>query len=382
MAELQSTNVTGTLCVNGVAIGGGKDVKYCCITASTNFTPSQDLVDGDAFVEHHIVGGGGGAGAFYGVGKGGFSGNSPNCVCFCQTCNTNFRGCGAAFCKGRTCITATDACCVVVGTGASAAQATGLTTQCPLGKCTDGYNGYCYMDDYTASVVITAPTNGGNSCFGNICAQGGKSGKACVRVEGRSSHWGQVFSGTYNYVEDCTTDTTHGALGANNFQSLDDVFQSNFCTISQNGYCTVQMKWGRQLNVGNDLQWGNVSFFPTMSVSGGMLQASNIGGSCNLSAAGCPGYGDEAGIMYCGQAAGATRGSSYLARKELDDSTVIGQNATTDVYRCRGYIGYACGAGGMQDFFCYTNNIGNVFSHFITSGSDGTDGIVVLKWAE
>jgi hypothetical protein len=46
MAVLQSTNVQGTLCVNGVAVGGGKDIKYCCFTASTTFTPSQDLVDG------------------------------------------------------------------------------------------------------------------------------------------------------------------------------------------------------------------------------------------------------------------------------------------------------------------------------------------------
>jgi hypothetical protein len=43
MAQLQSTNVVGTLCVNGVAVGGGKDFKFCCFTGSDTWTPSSDL---------------------------------------------------------------------------------------------------------------------------------------------------------------------------------------------------------------------------------------------------------------------------------------------------------------------------------------------------
>ena len=66
MAQLQSTNVVGTLCVNGVALGGGKDFKVCCITTTGNFTPSSDLVDGDGHVEAVLVGGGGGGGTFSG----------------------------------------------------------------------------------------------------------------------------------------------------------------------------------------------------------------------------------------------------------------------------------------------------------------------------
>ena len=62
MAQLQSTNVVGTLCVNGVAVGGGKDFKLCCITTTGNFTPTSDLVDGDGHVEAVLVGGGGGSG--------------------------------------------------------------------------------------------------------------------------------------------------------------------------------------------------------------------------------------------------------------------------------------------------------------------------------
>jgi hypothetical protein len=41
MAVLQSTNVQGTLCVNGVAVGGGKDFKYACFTASDTWTPTS-----------------------------------------------------------------------------------------------------------------------------------------------------------------------------------------------------------------------------------------------------------------------------------------------------------------------------------------------------
>jgi len=62
MAQLQSTNVTGVLSVNGVAVGGGKDFKYCCITTTGTWTPSSDLVDGDGVVQALIVGGGGQAG--------------------------------------------------------------------------------------------------------------------------------------------------------------------------------------------------------------------------------------------------------------------------------------------------------------------------------
>ena len=64
MATLQSTNVIGSLCVNGVAIGGGgKDFKICCFTASDSWTPPSDLVTGDGLVEAIVIGAGGGGGA-------------------------------------------------------------------------------------------------------------------------------------------------------------------------------------------------------------------------------------------------------------------------------------------------------------------------------
>ena len=65
MAELQSTNVTGTLCVNGIAIGGGgKDFKICCVTSSTTWTPPSDLVTGDGMVQAYVIGAGGGGGGY------------------------------------------------------------------------------------------------------------------------------------------------------------------------------------------------------------------------------------------------------------------------------------------------------------------------------
>tara|TARA_R110000803_G_scaffold111691_1_gene180137 strand:- start:731 stop:1759 length:1029 start_codon:yes stop_codon:yes gene_type:complete len=82
MAVLKTTNIQGALCVNGVAVGGGKDIYFCCFTSSTTFTPSQDLVDGNGYIESAIGGGGGGGGAlgvcsgipFYGFGGGGGGG--------------------------------------------------------------------------------------------------------------------------------------------------------------------------------------------------------------------------------------------------------------------------------------------------------------------
>ena len=80
MAVLQSTNIVGSLCVNGVAIGGGKDYNYCCFTASTTFTPTSDLVGGDGFVAADIVGAGGGGGGAYAIGKAGRSPSGGACA--------------------------------------------------------------------------------------------------------------------------------------------------------------------------------------------------------------------------------------------------------------------------------------------------------------
>ena len=117
MAQLQSTNVVGTLCVNGVAVGGGKDFKFCCFTTSGNWTPTSDLVDGGGNVEAIIVAGGGGSGGAS--------------VCANSGCAKLFGGGGGG---GEVLhqyknIDSTDACCHVIGAGGSAGSADACTTR-------------------------------------------------------------------------------------------------------------------------------------------------------------------------------------------------------------------------------------------------------------
>lgn len=113
MAQLQSTNVVGTLCVNGVAVGGGKDFKFACFSGSDNWTPSSDLVDGGGNVETVIVGGGGGGGAS----KSCSTGNYRACATLAMG---GGGGGGEVLHKFKT-IDSTDACCHVIGAGGTAA---------------------------------------------------------------------------------------------------------------------------------------------------------------------------------------------------------------------------------------------------------------------
>jgi len=152
MAELQSTNVQGSLCVNGVAIGGGKDFKYCCFTSSTTFTPSQDLVDGDGAVNATLVGGGGG---------GGFVSTA---ICAAPNFNSSYSFCayggpggGAGMGQYLQKISATDACTVTVGAG-GVGEKTADMMETP-------------QEHLTASAAT-----GGTSTFGDYSEFGGGSG--------------------------------------------------------------------------------------------------------------------------------------------------------------------------------------------------------------
>jgi hypothetical protein len=152
MAQLQSTNVQGSLCVNGVAVGGGKDFKYCCFTASTTFTPSQDLVDGDGHLEALVVAGGGGGG--YAALK--YVMQNP--------CNLSDEihaagGGGGSVAKELVKISATDACTVTVGAGGNG-----------------GYNN-SWSFPGTAGAV-----NGGNSSFAGVTIGGGGRGSSMCKL--------------------------------------------------------------------------------------------------------------------------------------------------------------------------------------------------------
>jgi hypothetical protein len=105
MAVLQSTNVQGTLCVNGVAVGGGKDLNVCCVTASTSFTPTSDLVSGDGHVCALLVGGGGAGG------------KTKGCNLAGVPCLSAGGGGGGEVREFFYPVTASEAHCVIIGAG-------------------------------------------------------------------------------------------------------------------------------------------------------------------------------------------------------------------------------------------------------------------------
>jgi hypothetical protein len=151
MAQLQSTNVVGTLCVNGVAVGGGKDFKFCCFTGSDNWTPSSDLATDSGTVETVIVSGGGGGGAAASCSSGTYRA--------CATLGMGGGGGGGEVLHKFKTITSTDACCHVIGAGGTAAA------------------------DYT-----TPGNAGGDSTFLGFTAFGGGGGQSiCCRHTGGSS---------------------------------------------------------------------------------------------------------------------------------------------------------------------------------------------------
>ena len=58
MAELQSTNIVGTLSVNGTEFSGGNDIKYAEFTASDTFTPTAAAISAGGIHQVFLVGGG------------------------------------------------------------------------------------------------------------------------------------------------------------------------------------------------------------------------------------------------------------------------------------------------------------------------------------
>lgn len=162
MATLQSTNVIGSLCVNGVAIGGGgKDFKICCFTASANWTPPSDLVTGDGLVETVVIGGGGGGGA-------GMTRNT--CGSSCGRCIAPGQGAAGGVDGGLKIMTSSnDACVVTIGTGGNSGSFT------------------CDFSTFTICSAATPSTKGGNSCALGYIGYGGGAGAIAGCSQGRYS---------------------------------------------------------------------------------------------------------------------------------------------------------------------------------------------------
>jgi hypothetical protein len=177
MAVLQSTNVQGTLCVNGVAVGGGKDFKYCCFTSSTTFTPSQDLVDGDGVIDTTLIGGGGGGGnsmaGFLLVNTTQFN-TAPSDV----TTGAGASGGGGSVGNFITNISSTGACTVTVGAGGLRDVSGTATHMSTSYRCTTFDCG----DFRTDPDNFGADGTGGETSFGGSTAYGGGGGASCLRV--------------------------------------------------------------------------------------------------------------------------------------------------------------------------------------------------------
>jgi len=151
MADLQSTNVTGTLCVNGVAIGGGKDFKFYCVTGSTTWTPPSGLVTGDGVLDLTMVGGGGGGGV-------------------CCTNNPGPQQCGGGGAGGSGGVgfqgliqmtSSNDTCTITIGYGGAGASGSTGITGC------NGGNTIFNTASLAACGAMAAGGGGGFNCWGN-----------------------------------------------------------------------------------------------------------------------------------------------------------------------------------------------------------------------
>ena len=315
MAQLQSTNVTGVLCVNGVAVGGGKDFKFCCFTTSTTWTPSSDLVDGNGFIEADVVGGGGGGGA----------GAHRVRICSNVCCTTNGEsGAGGGFLRDLINIDSTDACTVTIGAGGTSGSVSGSYQ-----------SDACYLDIYAAmnDTNIIPGGDGGNSVFGGLTAYGGCGGSS----RGMSSN----NDGTNNGVITCACTISSTITSAGQYGGFREVL----------GACN------RGLTIGPSTGCGDNT---TGCISGIGVQ----GASWNRRCATFPGCSIDANVSF--PSPSVTSGTTC---------TVNGVPAQSLTY------GNGAGAGGAKSYAgggSYSNrcSLGEV------SGSEGQQGIVVLRWQE
>ena len=338
MAVLQSTNVVGALCVNGVAVGGGgKDYKYCCITASANWTPTSDFVDGDGRLDLHLIGAGGGSGGLSAAGTGGRPQGTYSFRC---RCNTVTGGTGeASEVKALVYnVTSTNACCVVIG----AAGTTGSVT-------VGGTN----FQQYTASSTVVASSAGGHSCFGNattgVTASGGSGGESYLNI---SYIRNQGQNQGYDYQIICPGGTTCGpGGGGRTFMGAVDSTTLN-CNVNR--------------------------FFVAANSDQDQTQQKIIDRNAGVVGFGFPGVGccDDLDSPYqlCSTNPGCAINSYVAALQPADNSST---NAPSPTSLLLG-PGFGHGAPGGKVFIC--NN--GFTTPIAASGSVGAPGIAVLRWYE
>jgi len=367
MAVLQSTNVQGTLCVNGVAVGGGKDFKYCCFTASDTFTPSQDLVDGDGVIDTFTVGGGGGGG-------GGFQwflqAQQPSTARICSRSTTPSTNCclsGGSGMLGQalSAIDSTDAISVTVGAG-------GLGGRVGTGSDSTG----CCSPDYTC-LQCSASTDGGTTCFGDkLISPGGGGGRnvwmwCCV---GQSNcYCCQRVCGDTVYPNNGTfINNTYGG------GSFCQNYGANFLDLYTGSACwTAQPRDNATASFLNDsifgLPGGDKARPTGMDCTGTDVWTSSVsvGTDSGVSYDGTVGFA-TVGISCGGQTATAGQIGCIVS---YDFNKSKATSALTKYYGHGGNHGIACVivkncTPGLQCMFSNMN------------GADGNDGLVVLKWYE
>jgi hypothetical protein len=374
MAVLQSTNVQGALCVNGVAVGGGKDFKYCCFTSSTTFTPSQDLVDGDGAIDTTLVGAGGAGGL------------SQTFTCFYQAFNTcgvlatqmgSSLGGGGGVDNTITGITSTTGCTVTVGAGGIGTDVQTLNL---------AINAACYAKENMVWGNCAIPTasggTGGNTEFGGHITYGGGVGGATFFGDVRDISFGyhcacKRFPGERN-GGNCLVGVGGGAdLSAVAYKGQKDCIKTGWYQPSSQ-WCFSDISPIYQTNYGDNYfgnQGGNaVSYSFTPPVDGSGIQ--------NDSRRGC-GFGND-GIKIGNQRVGTNKLSLFeddpwTCQCHCIDGctgTLCLDSTASTAFHCGGGGAGGCIQYGVQQIAAGARIQQRVF------GGQGGDGLVVLKWHE
>lgn len=360
MAILQSTNVVGTLCVNGIAVGGGgKDLKYCCITASTTWTPPSDLVDGDAVVDAVIVGGGGGGGSVTLCGNFRHIGN--------VSAGGGGGGGGATAIRKPINITSTDACSVTIGAGGVGAVpglGTAMCSNAGIGGCTN----------FTDNTV-----GGGGGGVSSICCKHTTQAQGTA-TKGSAFYNGSSDTGPGGTAQSFHQDPSFGAAGMYTNPQTNDCSDRGYrCYSGCNRVCAYA-----------------VSTPPTASyfnvycklITGGAGTGFSYDPSSNpfLMDKGVNLWGDH---EYYGSAVGTcchcpSSLPSFGVNDPAGDTDIaLGNLNTGSVQVCNNLYKGAGAASGLTVSINqspahsqYTNKCA------CASGIYGNDGVVVLKWYE
>jgi len=358
MAVLQSTNVVGSLCVNGVAIGGGKDFNYRCFTSSISFTPTSDLVSGDGYVMAHVIGGGGGAGASYGVTRGGTS--PTNVLCAGTVASSGQVGAGGEYYQSQSFITSTDAISVTVGAGGTSGSAEGT-----LGK-SEAQGLSCCVCFYSESIagsgsIFAAAGDGGTSIFNGITAYGGCGGLTCAKLQ---KACGKDAYCSCNIAREIpTTLTKAGLYGAFRYDPYNR---------------TVQ--WGSTC-CNNCPQHSDPRIRPSQSGSADYIPQQYDCSCCNFGYSGIGVEGVEK-CRYCGTYPGCSISSNAQVSAPSNEATLGYTYSQVPLDSPRKTCGSGAAAGAFRLCSTIRGTTTNNFCATSSKGNEGNNGIVLIQWYE